>query len=273
MDPFQTFLQYVNQKEPLTSEQINEKLVQYSQMKEGEEKNELRNEIIEDNLRLVISIASGYSKVSSANIMDLIQEGNRGLSYAVEKFQVERGLSFSTYAYSCIQNYIRLFLQKHSHLISIPSHTQVELKEIKEVQKDFLERYNREPSIEEIYKELGGKISEDKITKLLLFGKDVISLDEERESKEDSFSLLDTLTDNSDPSLYFSNKEKEELIREALSSLTQQERDVIISRYGLEGKEVSLSVLADKYHVSAQRIQQIEKNALDKMKSFLRLKM
>jgi RNA polymerase primary sigma factor len=224
-----------------------------------------RRRLIEANLRLVVKLARNYY-TSDVSLMDLIQEGNAGLIRAVEKYDHSKQVRFSTYAAWWIRQAISRFLTDKKRPIRLPHRKEELLRKIRQAHNSLLQRYRREPKVEEIAAEIGIPVPEVELVQNI--SNAVYSL--EAENDNDGFaSAMDCLVDNSySPERELMQKSsREETFRE-LSKLKEREKNVLIYRYQLNGgKRHSLKKISGKMGLSPETIRQIELKALDKLRS------
>lgn len=229
-----------------------------------------REQFIVANLRLVVSIAKGFQELGLA-LLDLIQEGNLGLAKAVEKFDPDRGTKFSTYATWWIRQAILRALGNNCDPIRIPMHIQQEIRAAQEAQVEaFMESGLRKP-VEGFAAAFGHTPEEfrDRIGPALT-ARLKQSLDSPvGEDREDT--LGDILPDMKGPAPDAAAEatSKQDLIRKHISKLTEREQRVLSLRYGFEGHSRTLDAVAECFGVSKERIRQIEKKALRKLKWFI----
>ena len=258
-DDEKEFEEYVEQVDSSISSKDNmKKLQQYH----DNPTIELRNDIVVDNLGLVISIAKDYANTNHIEIMDLIQEGSLGLINAVEDYDINKGFAFSTFATPYIKNAIRAYLSKHSHLITIPSWVQAKKRKVQNAVDTLTMRLERTPTSQEIVDFLNDGTTVNDIDNLLFYYKDVYSLDYNlSENNDDKLSLYDLIADDScSPSELALLKEKKTLLKEAISILPERSREILLARNSPDGQK-TLKELADKYHLSNERIRQLEASA------------
>lgn len=259
-DPVRMYLKEIG-KVPLLS--ADEEIELAQKMEAGDE--EAKKKLCEANLRLVVSIAKRYVGRGML-FLDLIQEGNLGLIKAVDKFDYRKGYKFSTYATWWIRQAITRSIADQARTIRIPVHMVETINKLIRVSRQLLQTYGREPTPEEIAKEMG--ISVDKVREIQKIAQEPVSLETPIGEEEDSH-LGDFIPDDDVPApaeaAAFSML-KEQLV-EVLDTLTEREQKVLKLRFGLEdGRSRTLEEVGKEFDVTRERIRQIEAKALRKLR-------
>jgi RNA polymerase primary sigma factor len=222
--------------------------------------------LIEANFRLVVSIAKKHVGISNLELSDLIQEGNLGLSKAVEKFEWKRGFKFSTYATWWIRQSINRAIADQARTIRIPVHMKELISKLTKVKKKFQQDIGREPSIEEYAKSL--KLSTDRIRRILKMMQEPVSLATPVGEEEDS-RLEDFIEDQHSPSPVAKTQQyRLQLeLQKVLNTLTPREAEIISLRYGIGvGYPSTLEEVGKKFGVTRERVRQIEAKAIRKLR-------
>ena len=260
-DPVRMYLKEIGTVPLLTAD---EELELAQRKADGDEA--AKERLIEANLRLVVSIAKRYTG-RGMSFLDLVQEGNIGLMKAVEKFDYTKGYRLSTYATWWVKQSVTRALADQSRTIRLPVHMVEAVNRVRRAQRMLAVRLGREPSNEEIGKEIG--MSEKRVTELMQSSGDTVSL-ETPVGDEDGSNLGDFVADDANAST--EEKAESVFLREEIDQMLQglnpREREVIILRFGLEsGHPMTLEEVGKRFKVTRERIRQIETAALRKLRN------
>jgi len=255
------YLREIN-KIPLLTREEEVELAQKA--KQGDK--DAKEKLIKANLRFVVNVAKKYQN-QGLTLSDLISEGNLGLITAVDKFDVEKGYHFISYAVWWIKQSILKAICEKSRMIRLPLNRANELLQIEKVRREIGSQKDGEADLEEIADFLD--MDKSRITDLINASKEFVSLETPLSSDKDANTISDLMEDTkgADPEEVLINETLQDSIKEVLSTLTEKEANVIKYRFGLNGERPhSLKEIGDKYNLTKERIRQIEKKAISRLR-------
>jgi len=232
----------------------------------AEQGDQAMQRFITANLRLVVSVARKYGR-SQMPLLDLVQEGNTGLIRAVEKFDFTKGFKFSTYATWWVRQSISRGIAQQGRIVRLPVHVAEQVNQVAAVRRTLERRFGREPELAEIGEELG--LPEEQIIDLLRLSRDHVSLDAPVEEDGDT-ALGDLLAREMSPGPdeMVLDAEDRQRLEAMLSTLDERSADVVRRRYGLlDGRQAKLADIAAVWGITAERVRQIERHAITKLRT------
>jgi RNA polymerase primary sigma factor len=224
-----------------------------------------KDKLVEANLRFVVNVAKKYQN-QGLPLIDLISEGNIGLINAIERYDVDKGYHFISYAVWWIRQAILKAICEKSRLIRLPLNRANELVQIEKARKVIQDARGEEAEVREIGRLLG--MDPEKVAELVNISRDMVSLEVPVYSDKDSSVLGDFVVDgaNSQPEDVVMDKLLKDDINAVLETLSKKESDILQHRFGLNGrKSLSLKEIGDKFKLTKERIRQIEKKALKRL--------
>ena len=232
-----------------------------------------RKKMIESNLRFVVNVAKKYQN-QGLPLVDLINEGNIGLMTALDKFDPDKGYHFISYAVWWIRQAIMKAINEKSRAVRLPLNRTNELLQIQKAQKSLMKDLSTEdPSMEEIGVLTG--FSPEHVSDLLSISRELVSLDAPVFNDGSTSNIGDFIEDDTqNPENFLLQNAVKEDVRNLLSSLSDKEREILEFRFGLEGKNpMSLKEIGELYNLTKERIRQIEKKALERLRHPSKTKM
>ncbi len=227
---------------------------------------EAMNHFITANLRLVVSVARKYGRAQMP-LLDLVQEGNTGLIRAVEKFDYSKGFKFSTYATWWVRQSISRGLAQQGRIVRLPVHVAEQVNQVSAIRRTLELRLGREPELIEVAAEMG--VTEEVVIDLLRLARDHVSLDAPIEENGDT-ALGDLLAREMSPGPdeMVLDAEERQRMEDMLSVLDDRSADVVRRRYGLlDGRQAKLADIAQVWGITAERVRQIERHAIAKLRT------
>ena len=264
-DPVRMYLKEIGRVPLLSTERERELADIMTHSEDPEARRAAKDELVEANLRLVVSIAKRYVG-KGMFFLDLIQEGNLGLMKAVEKFDYTKGYKFSTYATWWIRQAVTRAIADQARTIRIPVHMVETIHKVSRYSRQMLQELGREATADEIGEKMG--MNADKVREIMKIAQDPVSLETPIGEEEDSH-LGDFIADDETPTPVDAAAQNilREVIERELHTLTPREEYVIKLRFGLyDGRTRTLEEVGQKFNITRERIRQIEAKALRKLR-------
>jgi RNA polymerase primary sigma factor len=261
LDPIKAYMKEIGAIDLLTSDQeqaIGNRITAGDQA--------AKTELIEANLRLVVSVAKKYNSNTSIPFLDLVQEGNMGLMHAVEKFDFTRGFKFSTYATYWIKQYIQRAIADQGRAIRVPVHIVEANNLINRTERQLTQSFGRKATPEEVAKEL--EMDMEKYTSIIEHSKSLLSMDKTINDDEDT-DMNEIVGDSraENPVKKMRKEATREMIIKVFDSLDDREKEIIMMRYGFDdGEAKTLDDIGELIGLTRERVRQIEIKALRKLR-------
>ncbi|MFP5282423.1 MAG: RNA polymerase sigma factor RpoD/SigA [Actinomycetes bacterium] len=231
----------------------------------AEEGHRAQQRFVTANLRLVVSVARKYGR-SQMPLLDLVQEGNTGLIRAVEKFDYTKGFKFSTYGTWWVRQSISRGIAQQGRIVRLPVHVAEQVNQVGAVRRTLERRLGRDPEMAEIAEEMG--LDPERVLDLLRYGRDHVSLDAPVEEGGDT-ALGDLIAREPmpGPDEVFLDAEEHARLEALLDQLDERSADVVRRRYGLlDGRQAKLADIGAVWGITAERVRQIERHAIAKLR-------
>ena len=260
-DEMQQYLQDVNRFDSADRE-MNQDLAR--RCAEGDR--DAISQMVNANLRLVISVVFHYYRNSHIPMLDLCQEGNLALIEAVKTFDHTRGTAFSTYAQTCIYNHLNTYCKEHAGQFPVSEYTGQQIQQLKRIQGQLREETGSQPSLEALSSAMA--MPEDKVRELLMLSMDIYSLDKPLDQEDTTLGELKEDTSGVSPEAALAQKELQRILAELIDQLDPQDQTILRLRFGLEdGICHTLRDIADRVHLSNQRVDQRIQRAITTLRT------